>query len=589
MTVGSCCGVLTLALLGASAALADDSLRSETRLDLAVARYHTTGAGVVVAIFDSGIDYTHPDFIKSDGNTRIKWILDMTGQAYCDGANPPPVEYSEAQINAALHGGPLLNTRDAVGRGTVSAGVAAGNGRAFASGKYAGIAPEADLIIIKARSDGAPAHDGRPAENFFVGCADQALDWLDQKITALNRPCVAVLAGGAQWGPIDGTSAVSRKIDQVFGNSRPGRIFISASGDEGSLPAHSRVGYGPGGDGVVRFIKTTPDYAQVTAWYTGAAPANVTVAFEDGTVVTCPPGVVVADPSGITISQYNPGAQFYPWTSTGPDRAVSIDIYGRSGLGWVAFSSGTAGTADVYTIYYPLISLTDGLTPGRLCDAASTPSALVDGCYVLRTAYTDIDGIARDVSSEGSTGHLWEYSSGGPTRDGRRGLDACTPGQNVFAAYAANSFDATIRNNLVQDGGGWYGRHVGTGASAPILAGACALMLQLRPGLTAAAARQAIHSSARADALTGAVPSNHWGFGKVDILGALVAVDPCPADSNHDGVVTPSDVATSVGVWYGSIVGGNLAGDFDGDGAVGPSDLSAFVGVWFTALMAGGC
>jgi hypothetical protein len=114
----------------------------------------------VVAIPDRGIDWRHPDFI--------------------------PVEYTEAQINAALAGGPALPTRDAVGHGTRAAGIAAGNGRALPSGQYRGMAPEADLIIVKLTSEGAPAHDAEPAEHSFQGCLEEVLDWLDARVTALG-------------------------------------------------------------------------------------------------------------------------------------------------------------------------------------------------------------------------------------------------------------------------------------------------------------------------------------------------------------------------------------------------------------------
>lgn len=37
-----------------------------------------TGRGVLVAVVDSGVDYTHPDFRNEDGTTRIVSIWDQT-------------------------------------------------------------------------------------------------------------------------------------------------------------------------------------------------------------------------------------------------------------------------------------------------------------------------------------------------------------------------------------------------------------------------------------------------------------------------------------------------------------------------------
>ncbi len=537
----------TLALTCAAAlsASAMDLVRQETKTDLAVSTYGVTGKGVVVAILDRGIDYTNPDFRNADGTTRIKWMLDMSGQNGCPGS-PAPVEYTEAQINAALSGGTPLGERDAVGHGTVTTGLAAGNGRAFASQKYRGIAPDADLVIVKLTSEGAPAHGTQAAETGFQGCTDDALNWLDQKITALGKPVVALIDSGTQWGPIDGTSAVSRKIDQLFGENRKGRVFIGAPGDEGNLSNHARAAYATGSPTIVRMNKsdTTTRYMQI--WYTGAAPANVTVTFDDGTVTgPVAPGAWL-DQNGIYIIQYNPGAEFYPWTSTSGDRAVWIRVIGHSGGGSVRLQATSgSGNFDVYGDAGGVMTFTDHLTPGRLTDYTSTKTIVNGAAYVDRTNYVDIDGIPRTVNTEGLTGQLWTGSSGGPTRDGRTyGVDVATPGHNAFGTYGKDTYWATFRNNLIQDGGGWYGRHGATSASAPILVGAVALMLQRNPNLTTADVRNILRTTARADAPnTGAVPNASWGWGKLDVYAAVGAV-PQPGGAVPDGRRRPGQELT---------------------------------------------
>ena len=197
-----------LAGLLSFSAVADVAVREQIGAVQAEAEFGVTGRGVTVAILDRGIDWQHPDFIKPDGTTRIKWILDQSGQNWCNANNPPAVEYSEGDINAALSGGVPLATRDAVGHGTTTAGLATGNGWAFADGKYAGVAPEADIIIVKMTSEGAPAHDGEPAEEAFNACTDESLDWVNEKASALGQPTVGIINSGVQWGPMDGTSAV---------------------------------------------------------------------------------------------------------------------------------------------------------------------------------------------------------------------------------------------------------------------------------------------------------------------------------------------------------------------------------------------
>lgn len=48
-------------------------------LTLQKSPYNVTGRNTIVAIIDSGLDYTHPDFINEDGTSRILFIWDQTG------------------------------------------------------------------------------------------------------------------------------------------------------------------------------------------------------------------------------------------------------------------------------------------------------------------------------------------------------------------------------------------------------------------------------------------------------------------------------------------------------------------------------
>jgi minor extracellular serine protease Vpr len=516
---------------------ADSAVATSTQSAAAVKKYGVTGKGVLVAILDRGIDYTHPDFRNANGTTRIKYMLDMSGQSLCDAANPAPVEYDAVAIDHAIQVGPPLAERDAVGHGTVTAGLAAGNGRALGSksAKYAGLAPGADLLIVKVVSEGAPAHDGQPAELPFQGCYDAALSWVAQKATLLGKPVVALINSGVQWGPIDGTSAVSRKIDALF--SGPGRVYVAASGDEGSLNNHARATYTNAAPATVSFNKATTATTFLQIWYSGGVPASVTVSLnDDGTTLTVPPGNA-GSLNGVTVVQYVPGLQFYPWQSSGPDRAVWIRIVGHSGPGSIRLqtASGGTGSADLYSDVVPTVTFASHLTSGRLTDYSATRSAIVAGASVVRTAWTDIDGISRTLTTEGAIKQLWKFSSGGPTRDGRvppmGGVDIVAPGANSFAAYARDSYWGTFRSNLIAGGGGYYGRHSATSAAAPIAVGAVALMLQVNPDLTSAEVREMLQGAAVSDSKTGATPNHNWGAGRLNVLGAVdAAVASVPTD-----------------------------------------------------------
>lgn len=119
------------------------------------------GKDILVAIIDSGIDYTLPVFRYPDGTTRIRTFWDQTISG-----NPPTgyaigTEYTRKQINAALAAQSreerekIVPSRDISGHGTAVAGIAAGSGSA--ERQYMGVAPGSGLIIVKmgsSRQDG---------------------------------------------------------------------------------------------------------------------------------------------------------------------------------------------------------------------------------------------------------------------------------------------------------------------------------------------------------------------------------------------------------------------------------------------------
>jgi minor extracellular serine protease Vpr len=378
-----------------------------------------SGKGVIIAILDRGIEWQNPDFINPDGTTRIKWLLDMTGQDWCNG-NLETREYSAAQINQALRTGQGVKTRDAVGHGTVTAGIAAGNGRAYGNGIHHGVAPEADLIVVKLVSEGTEAHDDEPAEEAFHGCTEKALDWLDKKIG--DNPAVGLINSGVQlWGPIDGTSIVNRQIDAVFG-TRPGRIFVAPSGDEGALPNHAGGAYS-NQETVVKLTRSSIARSILAMWFRGPILSIDLTFDDDGQSVrarTDQPGVY--DGNGISLSVYQKKDEFYPVASNNGDHFVEVILTGHKTIGSIVLRGDAAATGrfDLYSDLNGVASFTDHLVPGRMTDLASTNSAIVVGAHMSTNTWTDIDGTTLVWGD--LPGRLWQGSAGGPTRAGNKGI-----------------------------------------------------------------------------------------------------------------------------------------------------------------------
>lgn len=193
-----------------------------------------SGKGVVIAILDSGIDYRLQEFRQEDGGTRIRYLWDQTavpGQGFA----PPAgflqgVELTQAQINAALLGGGnepapgVLPTMDITGHGTAVAGIAAGR-----SARYKGVAPEADLLIVKL---------GTAQNPFFPGTSDimRGVTWALQRAETLGEPLIINLSYGSTYGAHDGSSLLERFLDNAAEIGRT--VICVGSGNEGAARGH---------------------------------------------------------------------------------------------------------------------------------------------------------------------------------------------------------------------------------------------------------------------------------------------------------------------------------------------------------------
>lgn len=197
-----------------------------------------TGRGILIAMIDSGIDYTHPDFIDPSGSSRILALWDQTIPPEPEAGHLPPdgytlgTLYTKEQLNQALSlANPLelVPSIDLSGHGTHVAGIAGGNGRA-SQGQFRGVAYEADYLIVKL---GTPDPDGFPG----TGQLMQAVDFCVRFSIARNLPLAINLSFGNTYGSHSGTSLLETYLDYV---SQLGRIsIIAGSGNEGSTSGHA--------------------------------------------------------------------------------------------------------------------------------------------------------------------------------------------------------------------------------------------------------------------------------------------------------------------------------------------------------------
>ncbi|MGN0353820.1 MAG: S8 family serine peptidase [Muricoprocola sp.] len=151
-----------------------------------------TGKGILVAVIDSGVDYTHPEFRNADGTTRIRAIWDQTlsqeasdSEKQMEGSVPLGKEFLQEEINQALLSGQRLPTIDLSGHGTQVLGIAAGN---------FGVAPDAEILVVKL---GTPEPEGFPRTTELM----MAIEYVYQKARELGLPVAINLSFGNVYGP----------------------------------------------------------------------------------------------------------------------------------------------------------------------------------------------------------------------------------------------------------------------------------------------------------------------------------------------------------------------------------------------------
>ena len=512
--------------------LALDRVRVETRVDEAVEALGVSGTDVIVAVLDRGIDWESNDFRNDDGTTRIAYIFDLsddTGAAAPGNAYGRGTIYAKQQIDEALVTGGTLATRDAVGHGTTTTGIAAGNGRNSADRKYRGVAPNATIIAVK-----VVAGEGGNEPHFYDYAAlPLAIDFVVDKARELSMPVVMLLNLGSIGGPTDGTSALSRKIDETVGSDHPGVVFVTGTGDDG-IPSKTQTraaGDVPNrGRRDLRFALDR-GAGDLEVWYDRRQGFAVSIDTPMETLGPYPPSRFEATATGVQVFHYRGGDDFYG--SENGKRLLFIRFDGAAGAGDYSLSldhvAGSTGSsihfdASLNTPFGASGRFLNLVIPGSIWDGATAFRNVAPNSYVIRTRWTDIDGIDRRLVGEGDVGELWTGSSVGPTVDGRIGVDVSAPGDRIVAAYAPRSYWASFRSNLIVDGGGLYGMAGAVSAAAPVVTGIVALMLEVDPTLDAGSVKRILQETARADAFTGPTPNPLWGHGKVDAYAALMAV-----------------------------------------------------------------
>ncbi len=504
---------------------ADPLAQTEARADAARTAFGVSGRGVLVVVADRGIDWRNNDFRNADGTTRIAGIFDLSANV---GSNPYGVGtvYTRDQINAALTGGPALAHRDAVGHGTATAGGCCGNGR-NSNGKYLGFAPEATIASIKMVSEGAPAVGGFAAEAAFnrIDKMPEAIRYAKDLGAQLGMPVVMIWNFGSIGGPTDGTSVLSKLIDNNAGPGKPGFVIVTGTGDDGGADNHAQ-GAVDANNFDLQIQKGANNASAplfLSLWYSGS-PVEVSLLGPTGSfgpfAAPATNGFINQTPSGLNYWQIGPNGTPFGGNNPNGKGNITLTISGAPGtytLRMRALSSSTSFHAALN----PARTVGPVSTDNKFLSAAVAGFSIWDAATALYNIAPN-DYLFKAVGGQ-RAGELWGGSSVGPTYDGRLGVDLSAPGEGYVVACGENSYWSTFVCT-VPDGGGKYVYFGAVSGAAPLVTGSIALLLQKNPSLDAAQVKAILQQSAKRDNFTGSAPNPRWGYGKLDVYAALSAI-----------------------------------------------------------------
>ncbi|KYC41402.1 peptidase S8 [Scytonema hofmannii PCC 7110] len=449
-----------------------------------------TGKGVIIGVIDTGIDPKHPAF---EGRILRIWDQVLSGPGVAEG-----------KYGAELTGSLLTVSQDTNGHGTHVAGIAAGN-----DVTYGGIAPQAELVIVRSDLDEGHIADG--------------IRYIFRVAQEMGRPAVINLSLGGHYDAHDGTDSLSKIIDTESG---PGRIVCCAAGNEGNDNIHGQAIVPAGKKHTMRFNVpfNQTNIALLTGWYSSAGQLEVSV--------RSPNGFVTPFQSIITEGNYTQEHTLkdarVQIATPGPDPFngdynIVVQIRGSGkgnfsqpvpGGNWQLRLHNTSAKdvrVDVWTLDGSVLftgsSVADSVKIGS---PGCASSAITIASYTTKANYIDIDNQLQEMGFY--LNDISDFSSEGPLRNDAQKPDIAAPGAMIVSALSssANCDRTSIINTK-------FVAMMGTSMAAPFVTGIVALLLQRDPHLDPTAIKDILRKNSSIPGKPAGTFDNKWGFGLINV------------------------------------------------------------------------
>ncbi len=531
------------------------------------------GAGVKIAILDTGIDQTHPAFqdpslTAPSGFPKSDSTADMAFTS-----NKVIVARSYVSSDVTGFGSDPTETfpddtspRDRVGHGTAVAMCAGGNTNTGPLATITGLAPKAYLGNYKIY--GSPGiNDGAFTDAILIALDDAMTDGMD---------IVSLSTGGTPFsGPLDTGSF----CEATFGSNQcdPEAIAIENAVENNMIVvvAAGNDGQDLGYFGTSTYVEpystiSSPAYAPnaIAVAATGnshivaqgvqitgpSVPSNLTsiIALEDDGASTPTGGAFTAPLIDAASVGDIYGCSSYPANSMNGD----IALIERGGPNNTPCDFSIKILNAQYAGAVGVLFYNNGQTPDIISPEDSSGSQDIPGFFIgtasgqaLKTYVDSNVGVSATLNptvsgftDSADTNQVTYFSSHGPALGGGLKPDVAAPGENIYMAtqnYDPNGemYDPTR-----------YTTQAGTSFSTPMVSGIAALVRQMHPAYTALQVKSAIVNTATGDTTDPYVeinssPSSVFsvGGGKAEALFAIqsnVTVEPATLSLGQYGVST---------------------------------------------------
>ena len=422
---------------------------------------YLSGEGVLVAVIDSGIDYTNAHFRDLNGSTRILYLWDQTVPSDEALDRRPPegfalgTEFDREQIDRALQAPnpterfELVPSIDVSGHGTAVAGIAAGSG----VNGYEGVAPESSLIVVKL---------GIVGENSFPRTTElmRAVTYVVRKAQELSMPVAINLSFGNTYGAHDGTSLVERFLDNAAEIGRA--VICVGSGNEGASGGHVQGNASLGRQIVELAVAPYETMLNVQLWKNYVDSYRIFLRSPGGQEIALPePGegklTLLMEDTEILVYLGEP-------TPYGVTQEVYFDFIPRANYITAGIWSFTVEPLDTVTGQYYFYLPSAGVRNRNTRFFASTPQMTLT---IPSTAQRVITVGAYDSTYESyadfsGRGYVYPERTVGLVAAGAVKPDLAAPGVNITAP----------------DTLGGYGSFTGTSFATPFVTGAAALLME---------------------------------------------------------------------------------------------------------------